>query len=154
MNLSKEKKQIYQNFKKCIDERSLESMKKPLYQHLNLYCSFIAHYSIEGFKYKYSDFRFLDFINNFLQPYFQMNLRYSGKERYKEINELNYLMQQYIIENSKQIQYEFENRQIRLKVEKLRVLAEELGYYIVSKEQGNKVDINTTIESDGQISLF
>lgn len=156
MNLSKENQRIYQNFKKCVDERSLESMKNPLYQHFNLYCGFIAHYNIDGFKYEYSDFRFLVFVKHFLHSHFQLNMRYSGEDRYKEINELNRLMQQYIIENAQQIQYEFENKQIRSKVAKLRALADELGYDIVPKEQqGNtKVDINTTIESTGQIALF
>jgi hypothetical protein len=157
MNLSKENQRILQNFKKCIDERSLESMKDPLYQHLHLYCSFIAHYNINGFKHEYSGFRFLVFIKNFLHPHFQLNLRpISNDKKYIEIAELNRLMREYIMEHAEQIKYEFENREIRLKVEKLRALADELGYDIVPKERDGqpRVDINTTIESDGQIALF
>jgi hypothetical protein len=156
MELSKEYQRIFSNFKKCVDERSLNSMNHNLYEHFYLHAGFIAHYNIDGFRHEYSGFRFLQFVQHFLHPHFSLYLRpIHNDERSKQIAELNKLMQQYLLEQVEQIKYEFENREIRLKVAKLRALADELGYDIVPKNTGEpKLDLNTTIESNGQLSLF
>lgn len=156
MELNKENQRIIQTFKKCVNERSLESMNKNLYKHLYLYAGFIAHYNINGFRYEYDGFRFLEFVKHFLSPHFYLYLRpTTSDERDKQIAELNRQMQEYLSEQVEQIKYEFENKAIRIKVEKLRALADELGYDIVPKNQSDtKVDINTTIEPSGQMALF
>ncbi len=58
---------VVRNFKKVIEARNIRHMKKELYEFLNLYCGFIAHYDINGFKAVYSPSReFADvFIRHF-----------------------------------------------------------------------------------------
>jgi len=41
-------------FRKVIESRDIKYMTKELYDFLNLYCGFIAHYNIGGFKSVYS----------------------------------------------------------------------------------------------------
>ena len=45
---------VVKNFKKVIESRDINNMTKELYNFLNLYCGFIAHYDINGFKSVYS----------------------------------------------------------------------------------------------------
>ena len=45
---------VVKNFRKVIEIRDINAMKKELYQFLNLHCGFIAHYDINGFKSVYS----------------------------------------------------------------------------------------------------
>ncbi|HUU39965.1 MAG TPA: hypothetical protein VMW42_03395 [Desulfatiglandales bacterium] len=45
---------VVRNFRKVIEARDINFMNNELYQFLNLYCSFIAHYNINGFKATYS----------------------------------------------------------------------------------------------------
>ena len=42
------------NFRKVIESRDINKMTRELYIFLNLYCGFIAHYDINGFKSVYS----------------------------------------------------------------------------------------------------
>jgi hypothetical protein len=44
---------VVRNFRKVIEARDISLMNKELYQFLNLYCGFIAHYNINGFKATY-----------------------------------------------------------------------------------------------------
>jgi len=41
---------VVRNFRKVIESRDINHMTKELYDFLNLYCGFIAHYDINGFK--------------------------------------------------------------------------------------------------------
>ena len=41
---------VVRNFRRVIEARDISLMNKELYQFLNLYCGFIAHYDINGFK--------------------------------------------------------------------------------------------------------
>ena len=41
---------VVKNFRKVIENRDINNMTKELYNFLNLYCGFIAHYDINGFK--------------------------------------------------------------------------------------------------------
>ena len=41
---------VVRNFMRIIESRDISLMNKELYQFLNLYCGFIAHYNINGFK--------------------------------------------------------------------------------------------------------
>ncbi len=41
---------VVKNFRKVIESRDINNMTKELYNFLNLYCGFIAHYDINGFK--------------------------------------------------------------------------------------------------------
>jgi len=41
---------VVRNFRKVIESKDINKMTKELYDFLNLYCGFIAHYDINGFK--------------------------------------------------------------------------------------------------------
>ena len=45
---------VVRNFRKVIEARDMALMNKELYQFLNLYCGFIAHYNIHGFQETYA----------------------------------------------------------------------------------------------------
>jgi hypothetical protein len=45
---------VVKNFTKVIESRDINKMTRELYNFLNLYCGFIAHYDINGFKSVYS----------------------------------------------------------------------------------------------------
>jgi len=45
---------VVRNFRRVIEARDISLMKRELYQFLNLYCGFIAHYDINGFKAVYT----------------------------------------------------------------------------------------------------
>jgi len=64
---------VVQNFKKVIEQRDLSLMNKELYQFLNLYCGFIAHYNIHGFRNVYSQPN--DFADVFIR-HFDRDHRY------------------------------------------------------------------------------
>jgi len=44
---------VIRNFKEVIENRDIDRMGKELYHFLTLYCGFIAHYDINGFKATY-----------------------------------------------------------------------------------------------------
>ena len=48
------KLRVVRNFRQIIESRDISLMNKEVYQFLNLYCGFIAHYNINGFKATYS----------------------------------------------------------------------------------------------------
>lgn len=78
---------VVRNFRKVIEARDINLMKKELYQFLNLYCSFIAHYNIDGFKATYS--RPKDFAEVFIRHFDGDHKYYSAvypyqSEPYKE----------------------------------------------------------------------
>jgi hypothetical protein len=60
---------VVRNFRRVIEGRDMSIMNKELYQFLNLYCGFIAHYNIHGFQETYaSPGEFADvFIRHFDQ---------------------------------------------------------------------------------------
>ncbi|MEX3623603.1 hypothetical protein [Viridibacillus arvi] len=127
-------------------------MTKQLYERLHMHVGFIAHYNYNGFKQTYSDFKFLDFVEHFSYPIYPIRI---DTDKYRQINEMIRLMKEYVKEHTEQILFEFENKAIHNKVQKLKALANELGYDFAPKESVNKtVDINTTIQSDGQMALF
>ena len=61
------KLQVVRNFRKVIEARNINCMNKELYQFLTLYCSFIAHYNINGFKATYAHPR--DFAEVFIRHF-------------------------------------------------------------------------------------
>lgn len=69
---AKEKERVYKCFKRVIENRDITLIDKRLYQHLYLHCGFIAHYDIHGFRAAYSDRGFLEFIDHFLNPSFNL----------------------------------------------------------------------------------
>ena len=81
------KLQVVRNFRKVIEVRDINFMNKELYQFLNLYCSFIAHYNINGFKATYSQPK--DFADVFIRHFDVDHKYYSASypyqsETYKE----------------------------------------------------------------------
>lgn len=141
--MSYDKNKVLKGFKRVIDDRSLESMNKTLYEFFHLYCGFIAHYNIHGFKDYYSGRGFLEFLNNFTHPsYYLTNGKYGewiqGMIDYAKMHE-------------KQIRFEFDNALMNKKLNTLRHLAEELGYEITSK-QSEATPLS--VDESGQFSLF
>jgi len=78
---------VVRNFKRVMESRDMSLMKRELYGFLNLYCGFIAHYDINGFKATYwapVDFAGV-FIRHFDREHRYFNGVYSCDEKpYKE----------------------------------------------------------------------
>ena len=66
---------VIKNFKEVIETRNIDKMNKELYQFLNLYCGFIAHYNINGFKDTYRNPR--DFADIFIRHFDRKHPYYS-----------------------------------------------------------------------------
>ena len=78
---------VIKNFQEVIETRNIDKMNKELYQFLNLYCGFIAHYDINGFKATYRDPR--DFTEVFIRHFDPQHRYYQGiyschQEPYKD----------------------------------------------------------------------
>ena len=67
---------VIKNFKKVIESRDIRNMNKKLYQFLNLYCGFIAHNDIHGFKATYADPK--DFSEVFIRSFDSDHRYFSG----------------------------------------------------------------------------
>ena len=66
---------VIKNFKEVIETRNIDKMNKELYEFLNLYCGFIAHYNINGFKDTYRNPR--DFAGIFIRHFDRNHPYYS-----------------------------------------------------------------------------
>ena len=152
-NFTKENQKILNNFKNCIEKRSLENMTNALYDFLNSHAGVIAHYNFQGFQYEYEGKKFLKFIAHYDYPIWPVRI---DTEEYRQINEMNQIMIQFVKSQKEQIIFEFNNLLVQEKVQELKRLANELGYDIIPQQQNStgSVDINTVIQQDGQISLF
>ena len=78
---SSERKQIQKlsvvkNFRRVIEGRNISLMNKELYEFLNLYCGFIAHYDINGFKATYSAHK--DFAGVFIRHFDNEHCYFDG----------------------------------------------------------------------------
>ena len=73
---------VVRNFSKVVESRDINNMTKELYEFLNLYCGFIAHYNIDGFKSVYSPPR--DFANIFIRHFDREHLYFNGIYPYHE----------------------------------------------------------------------
>ena len=67
---------VIKNFQEVIETRNIDKMNKELYEFLNLYCGFIAHYDINGFKATYKSPR--DFAEVFIRHFDREHPYYSG----------------------------------------------------------------------------
>jgi len=67
---------VIKNFKEVIENKDIDRMNKELYDFLTLYCGFIAHYDINGFKATYR--RPLDFAEVFIRHFDREHRYYSG----------------------------------------------------------------------------
>lgn len=67
---------VVRNFRQVIESRDMMLMNKELYQFLNLYCGFIAHYNIHGFRETYATPRV--FANVFIRHFDQGHRYYCG----------------------------------------------------------------------------
>ena len=67
---------VIKNFQQVIETRDIGKMNKELYEFLNLYCGFIAHYDINGFKAAYANPR--DFADVFIRHFDRGHPYYSG----------------------------------------------------------------------------
>jgi hypothetical protein len=66
---------VIKNFKEVIENRDINKMTKELYDFLTLYCGFIAHYDINGFKATYKAPR--DFAEVFIRHFDKKHRYYS-----------------------------------------------------------------------------
>jgi hypothetical protein len=78
---------VIRNFQQVIENKDIGVMNKELYEFLNLYCGFIAHYNINGFKATYKNPE--DFAEVFIRHFDPHHQYYSGvyachKSPYKE----------------------------------------------------------------------
>ena len=78
---------VIRNFKEVIESRDIDRMSKELYHFLTLYCGFIAHYDINGFKATYKAPR--DFADVFIRHFDREHRYYNGtcachQEPYKD----------------------------------------------------------------------
>ena len=73
---------VIKNFKEVIEKRDINRMNKELYEFLNLYCGFIAHYNINGFKDTYKDPR--EFGEIFIRHFDRGHPYYNGIYPYHE----------------------------------------------------------------------
>jgi hypothetical protein len=67
---------VIKNFQQVIENRDIDRMNKELYEFLNLYCGFIAHYDINGFKATYKSPR--DFAEVFIRHFDREHRYYNG----------------------------------------------------------------------------
>ncbi len=67
---------VITNFKEVIESRSIDRMSKELYEFLTLYCGFIAHYNLEGFKANYRNPQ--DFSGVFVRHFVRGHRYYNG----------------------------------------------------------------------------
>jgi hypothetical protein len=73
---------VIKNFQEVIETRDISRMNKELYEFLNLYCGFIAHYDINGFKATYKSPR--DFAEVFIRHFDREHPYYNGVYSYHE----------------------------------------------------------------------
>ena len=78
---------VVRNFRQVIEKQGMSLMGRELYEFLNLYCGFIAHYNIDGFKATYSSPR--DFADIFIRHFDPEHRYFDGvyqchEEPYKE----------------------------------------------------------------------
>lgn len=112
---AKEKEKVFKNFKQVIDNRDINLMQKSLYNHLNLHCSFIAHYNIYGFKAEYSGQNFRRFIEWLMENHLLV---------WGDYTDINGAMREYLAGQYKQILAELDAEQANREVMLLRALAE------------------------------
>jgi hypothetical protein len=67
---------VIRNFKDVVESRNIDLMSNELYEFLTLYCGFIAHYDINGFKATYKAPR--DFAEVFIRHFDRGHPYYSG----------------------------------------------------------------------------
>jgi hypothetical protein len=67
---------VIKNFQEVIESNDINRMNKELYDFLNLYCGFIAHYNIEGFKATYRNPK--DLAEVFIRHFDREHRYYSG----------------------------------------------------------------------------
>lgn len=139
---------ILRGFMKVIDERSLESMNNQLYTFFNLYCGFIAHYNIHGFKHEYEGRRFVLFLENFTNP-----PSYIGNNLDDDKKTCIQAMIAYAQQQEATITFEMNNRLENEKIQRLRALANELGYDVVRRGTTEREAL-LSVEKDGQVALF
>ena len=67
---------VIRNFQDVVESKDIRKMNKELYEFLNLYCGFIAHYDINGFKATYASPG--DFAGVFIRHFDREHPYYSG----------------------------------------------------------------------------
>jgi len=67
---------VIKNFQEVIENKDISQMNKELYEFLTLYCGFIAHYDINGFKATYSAPK--DFAEVFIRHFDREHPYYNG----------------------------------------------------------------------------
>jgi len=73
---------VVKSFRKVIESRNMDQMTNELYDFLNLYCGFIAHYNIHGFRQAYAAPR--DFADVFIRHFDREHRYFNGTYRCHE----------------------------------------------------------------------
>ena len=148
---AKDKQAVQRNFTACLEQRSLEKMDKRAYNFYNLYCGFIAHYDIHGFRTEYAGLAFL----NFLEPFAKPGLMYGPHLNHPEVGDLCWTLHRLARDEFANVEREMVNRLHNAKVQRLRALADELGYRIVPKDVPDSADdaVLVGVEDDGRLTL-
>lgn len=149
MNQNKNEK-LVKAFTKCLDQRSLKSIKKPLYEFLCTYCGFNTHGSIKGFRAYYSDENFVGFIENWIRSPFV----WCSYEEESENKQTKLIMKQLVEDEYDSIVRDFSlNKKVQA-VSLLQELAEMYGYHYQYSYQSNDCKKEVFYEGDdGQFCL-
>jgi len=151
---------VVKNFRKVIEIRDINAMKKELYQFLNLHCGFIAHYDINGFKSVYSPPK--EFAEVFIRHFDSEHRYFSGiypchEDPYKDTGFTKADIKQEfcrIVDMHKDsIERWAENRQRNERYDAFKILKEEFqeelnGLKIDCDACDNKYEINVLKEGE------
>jgi len=151
---------VVRNFGRVIEKRDINLMKKELYQFLNLYCGFIAHYDINGFKTVYSPPK--EFAGTFIRHFDREHLYFNGiypchEEEYKDTGftkaEIKREFCSIVDMHKDSISKWAENRQSDERYAVFKILKEEFqeelnGLKINCEACGNEYDVNVLKEGE------
>lgn len=149
--LTKEELSLLKKFQKCINDRSIQSMDKRLYHFFMYECTFIAHYSIHGFRDEYSGKDFLRWFLTFAEPnwmFFNQNGKFENLKR---------VCVEYAQQQKNCVIEDFQRRERNQKIRLLQALSAELGITGSVDNDGkeNKASALPLLEDDsGQFLLF
>lgn len=62
---SRQQKEVLESFQRVVDKRDSRLISEDLYNHLNLNCNFLSHFSLQGFQDAYSNDHFQEFLDHF-----------------------------------------------------------------------------------------
>jgi len=61
----RQQQEVLESFQQVVDKRDSRYISEELYNHLNLNCNFLSHFSLQGFRDAYSDDHLPEFLDHF-----------------------------------------------------------------------------------------